>query len=222
MSKANKNQIKHPLARRVRGFLPVVVDVETGGFNHQTDALLEIAAIILDIDEDGLLIPGETMHAHVQPFAGANIEKAAQDFLGYDPFNPLRLAIPEKEALEQVFTPIRKRVKETGCTRAILCGHNAFFDLAFIKAAAERHKLKSPFHQFSTLDSVTLGALVYGQTVLAKTAIFSGMHWDNHQAHSALYDTQKTAELFCNIFNRYPLPIIDAINRRDEEDAQHV
>jgi len=209
--------IKHPLARRVRGFLPVVIDVETGGFNHQTDALLEIAAVILDIDDDGLLKPGETIHAHVKPFAGANIEKAAKDFLGYDPFSQLRLAIDEKEALESIFNPIHKRVKETGCTRAILCGHNAFFDLSFVKAAAERHKLKSPFHQFSTLDSVTLGALVYGQTVLAKTAMFSGMPWDNQQAHSALYDTQKTAELFCSIFNRYPLPVIDTINRQEKD-----
>jgi ribonuclease T len=216
MSKSN-NRVKHPLARRVRGFLPVVVDVETGGFNCNTDALLEIAAVILDVDEHGLMRPGETVHAHVQPFAGANIEKAAKDFLGYDPFSQLRLAIDEKTALEAIFAPINKRIKETGCTRAILCGHNAFFDLSFVKAAADRHKLKSPFHQFSTLDSVTLGALVYGQTVLAKTAMFSGMPWDNDQAHSALYDTQKTADLFCSIFNRYPLPVIDAINRHEKD-----
>lgn len=206
---------KHPLARRVRGFLPVVVDVETGGFNPQTDALLEIAAVLLDIDSDGRLTPGDTFHAHVQPFAGANIEKAARDFLGYDPYNPLRMARDEREVLEEIFAPIHKRVKETGCTRAILCGHNAFFDLAFVKSAAERHKLKLPFHQFSTLDTVSLGALVYGQTVLAKTAMFSGLPWDNQQAHSALYDTQKTADLFCDIFNRYPLPVIDAINRQE-------
>lgn len=209
--------IKHPLARRVRGFLPVVVDVETGGFNPKSDALLEIAAVILDIDDRGLLFPGETVHAHVKPFAGANIEKAARDFLGYDPYSPLRLAIDEKIALEKVFAPIHKRVKETGCTRAILCGHNAAFDLSFVKMATERHKLKFPFHQFSTLDSVTLGALVYGQTVLAKTAIHSGIAWDNQQAHSALYDTQKTAELFCSIFNRFPLPVIDVINRNETD-----
>ncbi len=213
MSKHNK----HPLARRVRGFLPVVVDVETGGFNPKTDALLEIAAVLLDIDEHGLLFPSEAIHAHIKPFAGANIEKAAKDFLGYDPYSPLRLAIDEKIALEKIFTPIHKRVKETGCTRAILCGHNAFFDLNFVQTAAERHKLKCPFHQFSTLDSVTLGALVYGQTVLAKAAINSGIAWDNQQAHSALYDTQRTAELFCNIFNRFPLPIIDAINRHERD-----
>jgi ribonuclease T len=209
--------IKHPLARRVRGFLPVVVDVETGGFNAKSDALLEIAAVILDIDDQGLLIPGETVHAHIKPFAGANIEKAARDFLGYDPYSPLRLAIEEKTALERIFTPIHKRIKDTGCTRAILCGHNAFFDLGFVKAAADRHKLKFPFHQFSTLDSVTLGALVYGQTVLAKTAIHSGITWDNQQAHSALYDTQKTAEIFCSIFNRFPLPVIDTINRNEKD-----
>lgn len=211
---SHSKQLKHPLARRIRGFLPVVVDVETGGFNADTDALLEIAATILDIDKDGLLIPGETVHAHVKPFEGANVEVAAKEFLGYDPYSPLRLAIDEKEALERIFTPIRQRVKETGCTRAILCGHNSFFDLAFVKQAAERQQLKNPFHQFSTIDTVALSALVYGQTVLAKSAMLSGIHWDNHQAHSALYDTMKTAELVCNVFNRYPLPVIDAINRQ--------
>jgi ribonuclease T len=47
------------MARRFRGFLPVVVDVETGGFNSRTDALLEIAAVLIDMDDDGQLYPGE-------------------------------------------------------------------------------------------------------------------------------------------------------------------
>ena len=42
-----------PIAQRFRGFLPVVVDVETGGFNEQTDALLQIAAVIVDRDDSG-------------------------------------------------------------------------------------------------------------------------------------------------------------------------
>ncbi|HAV68246.1 MAG TPA: ribonuclease T, partial [Alcanivorax sp.] len=42
---------QHPsLALRFRGFLPVVVDVETGGFDARNDALLEIAAVLLDMD----------------------------------------------------------------------------------------------------------------------------------------------------------------------------
>ena len=35
------------LCDRFRGFYPVVIDVETAGFNAKTDALLEIAAITL-------------------------------------------------------------------------------------------------------------------------------------------------------------------------------
>ena len=42
-----------PLSQRFRGYLPIVVDVETGGFNESTDALLQIAAVIIDIDQQG-------------------------------------------------------------------------------------------------------------------------------------------------------------------------
>ena len=38
---------------RFRGFLPVIVDVETGGFNATTDALLEVAATLIHLDDRG-------------------------------------------------------------------------------------------------------------------------------------------------------------------------
>jgi ribonuclease T len=197
---------KSPIARRFRGFLPVVVDVETGGFNAQTDALLEIAAVILDMDENGRLYSSETHACHVQPFPGANIDEASLAFTGIDPYHPLRVAMVEQDALGKVFTPIRRTIKDTGCTRAILVGHNPFFDLGFLKAAVERTGIKrNPFHAFSTFDTATLGGLAYGQTVLARAAQAAGMEWDNREAHSALYDAERTAELFCKIINQWDI-----------------
>lgn len=190
------------IANRFRGFLPVVVDVETAGFNAETDALLEVAAVTLRMDLDGRLHRHETFACHVEPFPGANLDKRALEFTGIDPFNPLRMAKSEERALEHIFAPIREEVKTEGCTRAILVGHNPFFDLGFIKAAVERTgNKKSPFHSFSTFDTATLGGLAYGQTVLAKAAQAAGIEWDNTQAHSAAYDAERTADLFCAIVN---------------------
>jgi ribonuclease T len=199
-----KTIIKSAIAERFRGFLPVVVDVETAGFNAETDALLEIAAVTLRIDLNGNLQPLETHSAHVKPFPGANLEASALAFTGIDPHHPLRIAVDEAEALKKIFTPIRKAVKETGCTRAILVGHNPAFDLSFVKAAVERTGIKrNPFHQFSTFDTATLGGLAFGQTVLSRAMTAAGIEWDESQAHSAVYDTEKTAELFCAIVNRW-------------------
>jgi ribonuclease T len=189
------------LKERIRGYLPVVIDVETAGFNESKDALLEICAIILDIDEAGEFVQTEPIHFHIEPFQGANLEPSALKFNGIDVNNPFRMAVSEKQALSEIFTKVKAELNEQECTRAILIGHNAFFDLGFLKAATERVKIKSPFHQFSTLDTVTLSALYYGETVLAKAMVKAGIEWDDSQAHSALYDTQKTAELFCKIFN---------------------
>lgn len=191
---------------RFRGFLPVVVDVETAGFNADKDALIEMAVVTLKMNEHGELERDQTYEKNILPFEGANLEPSALKFIGVeDPFHPFRGAIKERSALEQLFAPINQQIKATGCTRAILVGHNAFFDLGFVKAAAERCKVKSPFHEFSTFDTVSLAGLAYGQTVLAKAATKAGMHWDNEQAHSAAYDTEKTADLFCKIVNQWPI-----------------
>lgn len=196
------------IARRFRGFLPVVVDVETGGFNEQTDALLEIAAVTIQMDDHGRLSLGQTLHCHVQPFEGANLDPKALAFNGIDPDHPFRDAVSEREALKQVMTPIRQAVRQSECNRAILVGHNAFFDLGFINAAVERTGFKrNPFHPFSTFDTVSLAALAYGQTVLAKAAVAAGMDWDEREAHSAIYDAEQTARLFCTIMNAHPIAI---------------
>lgn len=204
MSETEKPKPPAPIARRFRGFLPVVVDVETAGFDARRDALLEVAAVLLDMDEEGYLSRRETVSVHIEPFAGANLDPKALAFTGIDPWHPFRFAKPEKEALSLVFQPIRRQIRETGCTRAILVGHNPSFDLAFIKAAVERCGIKrNPFHLFSTFDTATLAGLVYGQTVLARAVQAAGFEWDNERAHSAVYDAEMTAELFCTIVNRW-------------------
>ena len=195
---------RHPMADRFRGYLPVVVDVETAGFNPRTDALLEIAAVTLTMDEQGFLMIDQSIEAQVEPFEGANLEQAALDFTGIDPWSPDRESEPEITALEKIFKPIRKAVKAHDCKRAILVGHNAHFDHGFVNQAAERCDIKrNPFHPFSSFDTATLSGLAYGHTVLAKTCELAGIPFDNKQAHSALYDTTKTAELFCTIVNQW-------------------
>jgi ribonuclease T len=192
------------MKQRFRGYLPVVIDVETAGFNAKTDALLEIAAVTLKFDDEGWLHPDQTFHYHVDPFEGANIEQAALDFNGIDPDSPLRGAVPEEEALKEIFKPIRKAQKDAGCQRSVLVGHNATFDHGFVMAAAERANLKrNPFHPFVTFDTAALAALTLGQTVLIKACQAAGIAFDSKEAHSAVYDTERTAELFCWMINRY-------------------
>lgn len=195
---------KHPMSERFRGFLPVVVDVETAGFNPRTDALLEVAAVTLTMDENGYLIIDKDYAYPVEPFEGANLEPAALEFTGIDPFDPERGAVSELQALEAIFKPIRKSIKAHDCKRAVLVGHNAAFDHGFVLNAAERADIKrNPFHPFSTFDTATLAGLAFGQTVLARACEAAGIDFDGKQAHSALYDTLKTAELFCTIVNRW-------------------
>jgi ribonuclease T len=192
------------MCNRFRGFLPVVVDVETGGFNCMTDALLEIAAVLLEIDDDGVIGRGETIRYHVKPFEGANIEEASIAVNGIDPHHPLRPAIDERDALQRVFREVRRAVRENRCSRAVLVGHNAHFDLGFLNQAVERSAMKrNPFHPFSCFDTATLCGVAYGQTVLARAAIAAGLGWDETQAHSASYDAEMTADLFCDAVNRY-------------------
>jgi ribonuclease T len=195
---------RHPMAARFRGYLPVVVDVETGGFNAATDALLEIAATTIAMDEQGFLYPDHTHFFRIEPFEGANIEQAALEFTGIKLDHPLRMAVSEEHALTEIFRGLRKSIKANGCKRAILVGHNSSFDLGFLNAAVNRTGLKrNPFHPFSSFDTATLAGLAYGQTVLAKACQAAGIEFDGREAHSARYDTEKTAELFCGIVNRW-------------------
>lgn len=189
---------------RFRGFMPVVIDVETGGFNCGTDALLEIAAVTLTMDGDGTLHPDVTHSYHLDPFPGANIEQAALDFTGIILDCDSRQSVGEEHALNMVFNSVRKQIKKFDCTRAVVVGHNAHFDLGFINAAVNRCGIKrNPFHPFSCFDTATLAGLAYGHTVLARACQIAGIEFSNKEAHSAAYDARKTAELFCEIVNKW-------------------
>lgn len=194
----------YAIADRFRGFLPVVVDVETGGFNSKTDALLEIAAVLLEANGDGTFGRGETIRYHVKPFEGANMEPASLAVNGIDPHHPLRPAIDEKDALQNVFREVRRAVRDAGCTRAILVGHNSAFDLGFLNEAIERAAIKrNPFHPFSSFDTATLCGVAFGQTVLSRAVKAAGLPWDEESAHSAAYDAEITADVFCSILNKF-------------------
>jgi ribonuclease T len=182
----------------------VVIDVETGGFNCKTDALLEVAAVLLEMDDEGLISRGETIRYHVKPFEGANLEPASLAVNRIDPHHPLRPAIDERDALQRVFREVRRAVRENRCSRAVLVGHNAHFDLGFINEAVERSSIKrNPFHPFSCFDTATACGIAFGQTVLARAVIAAGLEWDESQAHSASYDAEVTADVFCEVVNRY-------------------
>ena len=192
------------MAKRFRGFLPVVIDVETGGFDCQKNALLEVAAVILEMNSQGKLQIKESLSKNIDPFPGATIEDSALEFTGIDIYDPERMPEEEGQALREIFQPIRREVSITGCTRAIMVAHNAHFDLGFVNAAVNRTNIKrNPFHPFSCFDTSGLAGLAFGQTVLAKACEAAQIECNNRDAHSALYDTIKTAELFCTIVNRW-------------------
>lgn len=192
------------MADRFRGFLPVIIDVETGGFDCERHALLEIAAVIVRMDETGIVHPEPVVSTHVEPFPGSELDPRSMEITGIDPTHPFRAALPERAALDHIFKPVRQAVRDAGCQRAILVGHNAAFDINVLNAAIRRtaHK-RSPFHPFSCFDTVTLGGLAFGQTVLSRAVEASGRGWDSREAHAAVYDAERTAELFCDVINRW-------------------
>lgn len=198
------NDRSSAIARRFRGLLPIVIDVETSGLNSATDALLEIAAVTLAIAEDGKLYRAKTYSYHVEVFSGARLEQEALEITGIDPFCPLRFAIPEYQALQRIFAIVKAQLEASGCYRAVLVGHNAWFDLSFVLAAVKRCGIRyNPFHTFTTFDTASLAAVALGETVLARATRRARIPFDMQQAHSAIYDSERTAELFCYIANRW-------------------
>lgn len=192
------------IARRFRGFLPVVVDLETGGFNCETDALLEMAFVTLRLDENGILHRDQTFACHVMPFPGAVMHPACLAVNRIDPYHPFRFAVTEEQALDEMLTPIKLALRKSGCHRAVLVGHNPCFDLGFLQAAVKRCQYPdNPFHSFTTFDTATLAAMAYGETILVKAVLAAGLNFDRNEAHSAIYDAQVTADLFCKIMNKW-------------------
>ena len=195
---------KHPLSQRFRGYYPVVIDVETGGLDPEKHALLEVAAVFLTLDEQGSLVPLETVDFKILPDAHCEIDEKSLKINKIDMELHRVSAISEADAIKALFTLIRKAIKKHHCVRGILTGHNASFDLDFLEAAAKRHGIKrNPFHPFSVIDTVSLSALFYGQTTLKNACFEAKIEFNESFAHSAIYDAEKTAELLCHIHNTH-------------------
>ncbi|MGN0908821.1 MAG: exonuclease domain-containing protein [Succinivibrio sp.] len=205
------------IRKRFRGFLPVVVDVETAGFNPERNALLEIAAMPVLLGGDGVMAPGELFSSNIRPFEGSELVEENLKFLGIDPYAEDRNLREEKDAIPDLFRFVHRAVRAAHCKKAVLVGHNGSFDLGFVNAAARRCGLekKNPFHPFTVLDTSTIGALVYGHTVLARACAGAGIDYDGKSAHGAAYDTTVECKLFCAAYNRFttfcglPEPIPD-------------
>ena len=190
-----------PIKKRFRGFLPIVVDLETAGFNCKKDALLEVAALDINMNDEGKLYYDEIWHEHILPFKGANLDPEALEFTQIQPFHPFRFALEEADAMQRLSTFVAEKVAKANCQKAILVAHNASFDHSFLLSACQRHQIKFMFHGFSTFDTATLAGLALGETVLAKALKRAHIGYDPDQAHSALYDAKQTAKLFCHIVN---------------------
>ena len=192
------------LNQRFRKYLPVVVDLETGGFDPINNAILEIAVTLIGQNDKYELVVLDTHRYHIDPYKDLIVEQESLDFTKIKLDHPLRKAVSEKEALNELFKIINKAKSEYSCSRAILVGHNAHFDLAFIKESIKRNNIKkSPFHPFSVLDTVSLGAMHTQQTVLARVCESLSIDYDSNEAHSAAYDAEITAKDFCKIINLF-------------------
>ncbi|QJC33603.1 ribonuclease T [Enterobacteriaceae endosymbiont of Donacia provostii] len=194
------------LSFRFRGFYPVVIDIETSGFNPKYNAILEISLITLKMD-NGWLKKNETLHFHVIPFKGSSISQDALDFNGINIYTPLRGAISEVEVLKIIFKKIKNDLKINKCKKAVIVAHNASFDHSFVMESIKRNKMEkyNPFHSFVIFDTASMCGLILGQTVLAKSCHTIGITFDNNQAHSALYDADRTAKLFCALVNNWKI-----------------
>jgi len=191
------------MSKRFRGFYPVVIDIETAGFDYKKHAVLELAAVTITYNENGLLVPENTYAYHIEPFASATYDPEALAFTGIDPHHPFRFAKPENDVLQDLFKQVKDRKKAHNCHRAVMVAHNPTFDMGFLQAMMARCEIKKhPFHEFTTFDTATLAAAAYGQTVLAKAMEKANIPFNTKEAHSAIYDAEKTAALFCTIINK--------------------
>ena len=197
------------LNARFRGYLPVVIDVETGGFDRSRHALLQIAIVLLGWEDDRLY-PANTHVWDLIPHADMDVEDASLQVTGIDLTDPDREAISEGDALQECFRVVRRAVRDANCQRAIVTAHNGHFDHGFLTTGGERNNIKrNPFHPFSVIDTASLAAVAVGHTVLSEACARAGIDFDEDNAHSARYDAEITAALFCSIFNTsgFELPV---------------
>ena len=188
---------------RFRGFLPVVVDLETGGFDKDVHALLQVGAASLHWMDDELGIE-ELATWNVTPHPATRVEAASLELTGIDLEDPGRQALSEEVVVRELFRFARRAMRRHSCQRALLTGHNAHFDHGFVLSAANRNGVKrSPFHPFTVVDTASLAAVAYGHTVLREACQRAGLGFEGARAHAAAYDVEATARLFCAIVNAW-------------------
>ena len=98
---------------KFRKYLPVVVDLETGGFTPSSDAILEIAITLINYDREFSV--GETHRFHIDPFPGLKIHQDALEFTKINLEHPLRNAVSEQEALQSIFKIINQTIFFINC-----------------------------------------------------------------------------------------------------------
>ncbi|NKB99733.1 MAG: ribonuclease T [Pseudomonadales bacterium] len=193
------------LKERFRGYLPVVIDFETGGFDADQNPLLEVACSFLGWRDTHLFV-SETHSWDVEPYPGLTIDPASLKVTGIDLDSRSDSVADEKVVMSEFFKLVRSQMKAVGCHRAVMVAHNAAFDAGFLSAVLKRQNMKrNPFHPFTTIDTATLGAVAFGHTVLSEICQRAGIEFDRDLAHSAKYDAERTAQVFCEIVNTWPL-----------------
>ncbi len=191
------------MSSRFRGFLPVVIDLETGGFEKDVHAVLQIAAVSLAWSADRLSID-QVRGWNVIPHPLLRVEEESLRITGIDLSDPRRDALNEEDAVRELFRFVRREVHRNGCERAVLTAHNAHFDHGFVMSAAERNGVKrNPFHPFTVIDTASLAAVAYGHTVLSEACARAGIEFEGGRAHAAIYDAEATAKLFCLTVNNW-------------------
>ena len=189
------------ISERFRGFLPVVVDLETGGLDPNKNPILELACSFLNYEKEKL-VPHKSFSWDIKPQPNLEIDPSSQLLTGIDPLSDIENRTDEKAAIKSFFKEVRRETKMNECTRAVLVAHNSVLDNSFLNAAIQRHRIKrSPFHPFTTFDTATLGGVAFGHTVLREACQRADIAYDEQSAHCASYDCEVTAFLFCKIVN---------------------
>ena len=127
------------LSERFRGYLPVVLDLETGGFDHQVNPILELACCFVQMQDDRLSIKGQESW-NVQPVDGMVVEPASLKVTGIDLDDPHRDAMDEASVLKDFFfgafrnEAVRLPSSDTGGSQRIL------------RPGIFKHRLQPPKH----------------------------------------------------------------------------
>eukprot|EP00903_Cladosiphon_okamuranus_P004308 g4306.t1 len=208
------NSVSSGISERFRGYLPVVIDVETGGFDCRTNALLEISAVPVIFDQEQKLVTGESVSVNVEAFPGAVVEESSLQFTGIDLDDPNRQAIPEKDALMTVFQPIRQLIQiaadpakaadytSRGNLVAVVSNGTAVLGLGAIGALASKPVMEGKAVLFKKFADIDVFDIEVDETdvdkmvdvVAALEPTFGGINLEDIKAPECFFIEQKLRE----------------------------